>query len=183
MRKVLTLCLAVGGLFAFLEVGRIPADARICAPDPVTGKTSTDLWANGGHLVNGVCTAGNETEIAQDSRGNLEPTITSTVSLGTSSLLWNDVETNNINQGGGAIAVGGQQTMSLPPVLPILSTTTLAGRSDPIGALALVKENVAGAPVTNAYNECISTAASVSSYVYIAVSTSAAAKAGAACSN
>ncbi len=95
----------------------------------------------------------------------------------------------------GALAVTGASTLTgnvtitgttaltgaLSATPPIVSTTALAATAYPIGQLLLVQESVAGALVTNAYNLGWSTANVVGSCVYISVSTSVPAVAGANC--
>lgn len=68
--------------------------------------------------------------------------------------------------------------------LPVATTSQLVLRSDAVGTTFLVKERVASALVSNAYNLCTSTAANIASFVYVAVSTgdaSAQGKNGQAC--
>lgn len=77
----------------------------------------------------------------------------------------------------------GTITLSINGLTP-QTTTALSLRTDTIGTKFLVQENnsVSGAAVTNAFNECVATAAAVASYVYLNVSTNTpTAAAGAAC--
>jgi hypothetical protein len=67
--------------------------------------------------------------------------------------------------------------------LPIISTTAAALLVAPTGTFYWAQESVGGVLVTNAYNLAMSTANNVASCVYVAVSTSVPAKAGAACAN
>lgn len=62
------------------------------------------------------------------------------------------------------------------------TTTQLAARIDPTFTTFYAQESVAGVLVTNTFNLCMSTAPQIASYVYVAVSTSAAAIAGTSCS-
>lgn len=94
----------------------------------------------------------------------------------TSNVLYNSAPTS-----GELVAYDGNSLFGLQTV----TTTTLAtaAYASPVGTVVLAQESVGGSLVSNSYNLCASTANSVASFVYIAVSTSAAAKAGAACSN
>lgn len=130
-------------------------------------------WYGGGcdQAANGNGISG--CEVAIDYFGNVVPTVTNAQTLGAASLVWKTIYTvNEVTSGYNELA--------------IQTTTQLAVRADPIGALFLVEESTggAGAPnyVTNAYNACISTAAQAGSYVYLSVATNTAtAVAGAAC--
>lgn len=83
----------------------------------------------------------------------------------------------------GNLTVSGSETVLGYQDLAVLTTTQLAARTDPVGATFYAQELIGGTAATNAYNLCASTAANPGSYVYIAVSTSAAAVAGKACAN
>ncbi len=82
----------------------------------------------------------------------------------------------------GVVTVTGVIT-SGPLQLATLTTTQLSLRADPDGSTFWAQESVGGVLVTNTYNLCRSSAPALASYVYIAVSTSAQAVVGAACSN
>ncbi len=83
----------------------------------------------------------------------------------------------------GAGRFDGATNLIAYPGLTSGTTTSIALLSKPIGTIYLIQERVAGTLVTNAYNFGVSTAANVDSCVYLAVSTSAQAAAGAACRN
>lgn len=138
-----------------------------------TNPPTNDLWQAGGRYVNGKVVSA--TEIVLDYTGSLYPTSTlGTQNLGSSSFPWNtEYIVNSVSSGYTELA--------------IKTTAQLVLRSDPVGSIFLVNEKnqTTGANIANAYNECVSTAAAVASYVYIAVSTNTAgstpAVAGAAC--
>lgn len=175
MRKFLALLVAVAILASFPKVFY----ARLIGTNP-TG-SSADVMCNGGRIRgNTVISA---TEICQDSNGNWLPTsVSNTSTLGTSAFPWTNAYSTTITAGSGGVLNSGLSQLATQ------TTAQLVLRSDPIGSIYLAAENnqTTGAAVTNAYNECVSTAAAVASYVYIAVSTNSAgstpAVAGAACS-
>jgi len=73
-----------------------------------------------------------------------------------------------------SMTVSNSAIFSGPTTLPVLTTTQLSLRADPIGTTYWAQElTAAGALITNAYNICGSTAANVASYVYLAASTNA----------
>ena len=147
--------------------------ARILPTSNTLAQSTPDAWSvyGGGCAQNATGSTITGCEIAADFNGNLVPTVTNAQTLGSSTLYWSNVYATNVT--------------STYNTLGIQTTTYLATAAaiQPIGALTLVEERVGGTLVTNAYNECVSTAAVVASWVYLNVSTSAAAKAGAACSN
>ncbi len=85
----------------------------------------------------------------------------------------------------GTLKVTGATTLTglLSAPLASYTTTQLSALVIPTFTPYWVQENVAGALVTNTYNLGMATAAAVDSCVYIAVSTSVPAVAGAACHN
>lgn len=133
--------------------------------NPPTG----DIWSVGGYLQGGVPKTFNE--ITLDYTGSLLPTSTlGTQNLGSAADPWATAYVKNE-------VVTGYQTLQVQ--------TTNQAMLDvyPIGSVILIQERVAGLLVTNAYNLGVSTANAVASCVYVAVSTSVPAVAGASCSN
>ena len=145
--------------------------ARILPTSNTLAQSTPDAWSvnGGGCSQNATGSTITGCEIAADFNGNLVPTVTNAQTLGSSTLYWSNVYGTNVT--------------STYNTLGIQTTTYLATAAaiQPVGALTLVEERVGGTLVTNAYNECVSTAAVVASWVYLNVSTSAPAVAGAAC--
>lgn len=163
LSALLVMALCLGGVF---HLAGTRASAREIGVNP-TGASADQVCFGGRIAGNSVKAA---TEACLDSSGNWLPTTTAGANLGTAALPWNTVY--SVNE-----VVTGYQTLA------IQTTTQLSLRADPVGSIFLAQESVAGSLVTNAYNLCVSTAASPASYVYVSVSTSAAAVAGAACKN
>lgn len=156
------------GIFLALVVCTLPSRVRARVVNNPSSSVPDAWCTNGGGSYSGGNVTGAEDCV--DYNGNLLPTTSNTQSLGTSSLVWSTVyATNEVTTGYNELA--------------IQTTTQLALRSDPVGATFYAEERVGGALVTNAFNLCVSTAAAPASYVYVAVSTSAAAIAGKACAN
>ena len=161
-------------LAAFLLIFPIsaPVYARILPTSNTLEASGTpDAWSvyGGGCSQNATGSTITGCEIAADFNGNLVPTVTNAQTLGSSTLYWSNVYATNVT--------------STYNTLGIQTTTQAMLDVYPVGAEYLIEERVGGTLVTNAYNLAVSTANNVASCVYIAVSTSAAAKAGASCSN
>lgn len=83
----------------------------------------------------------------------------------------------------GPVSFSGLVTNTGGQTLTILTTTQLAARADPIGTEFLAQESILGSLVTGGYNLCYSTAASIGSYQYLAVSTNIVVGGGAVAGN
>ena len=160
-------------LAAFLLIFPIsaPVYARILPTSNTLEQSAPDAWSvfGGGCVQNATGSTITGCEIAADFNGNLVPTVTNVQTLGSSTLYWSNVYATNVT--------------SSYNTLGIQTTNQAMLDVYPVGAEYLIEERVGGSLVTNSYNLAVSTANNVASCVYVAVSTSAAAKAGAPCSN
>lgn len=156
--------LAVLGAVLALSGHLRVVDARITGVNPVG--TSADEF----------CVGKKSFEVCVDYLGNWTPTTTNTQSLGTSSLVWsniyatNETVTNQLITGQNSLSV--QTTTQISVLVPVQT-----------GALVLAEESVSGTLVTNTFNVCASTDTKAGDFVYVSVSTSAAAVLGAKCSS
>ncbi len=163
MKKSLRLLALLGCAILVLGISTGKIYARVSG-------SGSDSW----------CVGPSGAEICVDTSGNLLPTTDNDTTLGTSALRFATAYVLDLNVDDD-LTVTDRLTADGGLDLAIQTTSQLVLRSDAIGTQFLVQERVAGALVSNAYNTCVSTAANIASYVYLDVSTSAAAIAGEAC--